>query len=98
MPRTRAKSKQPSKTTRERVAALPWAMLLQGGIVVGRRVGDLSAKDRARLAELLRESRGWPAGLGVKERSELGRLVRKLDLPGMGRELMPLVRRRGKRA
>lgn len=97
MARNRSKSKD-EKTARDRLAAVPWAMLLQGGFVVGRRVGDLSAKDRARLAALLRESRGWPGTLGSRERTELGRLVRKLDLPAMGREMLPLVRRRGKRS
>jgi hypothetical protein len=101
MTRARTKSKSATKTTpktpRDRLGAVPWALLLQGGLVVGRRFGDLSSRDRARLTELLRESHGWPARLGTKERSELGRLLRKLDFPGMGRDLMPLIRRRGKR-
>jgi hypothetical protein len=86
-----------SKTARERVAALPWALMLQGGLVVGRRVSDLSARDRARLAQLLRQSRGWPARLGERDRAELRKLLGKLDIRAMSSELLPLVRRHGKR-
>jgi hypothetical protein len=75
------------------VKALPWAALLQGGIVVGRRIGELSEKDRARLTRLLRESRGWPGRLGSKERAELRKLIGKLDTKRMSRELLPLMGR-----
>ena len=74
--------------------------MLQVGLVVGERISKLSEKDRTRLAELLRESRGWPGSLAGKDRAELGKLLGKLDLTGMGRELVPLVqgaRRGGKR-
>ena len=33
--------------------ALPWAIVLQTLVVVGRRLGSLSSRDRARLLELL---------------------------------------------
>ncbi len=82
-----------SKGARERLGAVPWALLLQGGLVVGRRVSALSAKDRARLARLLRESRGWPGSLGVRERAELRRLLAKLDVKAMSREVLPLIGR-----
>ena len=52
----------------------------------------LSAKERARLARLVRESRGRPGSLSAKDRNELRKLVRKLDLKGAGRELVPLLR------
>ena len=51
--------------------ALPWAIVLQTLVVVGRRLGSLSSRDRARLLELLRQSRGWPARLGDRDRAEL---------------------------
>jgi hypothetical protein len=78
---------------------VPWLLLLQVGVVVGQRVSDLSAKDRARLTVLLRESRGWPGRLGVRERQELRKLVGKLDPKAMSRELLPLVQgaRRGRK-
>jgi hypothetical protein len=40
----------------------------------------------------LRESRGRLSNLSTRQRLELRRLARKLDLKGMGRELRPLVR------
>ncbi len=82
------------------VGAVPWAVLLRGGAIVGKRWTALSAKERAQLAQLVRESRGRIGNLSVKQRVELRKLARKLDLKGMGRELLPLVRggrRRGRR-
>jgi hypothetical protein len=79
------------------VEAVPWAVLLRGGMIVGKRWTALSAKERARLAQLVRQSRGRVSNLSVKQRVELRKLARKLDLKGIGRELMPLVRgRRGR--
>jgi hypothetical protein len=67
-------------------------MLLRGGMIVGKRWSALSAKERARLAQLVRESRGRMGNLSTRQRLELRKLARKLDLRGMSRELMPLVR------
>jgi hypothetical protein len=92
-----SKSAAADKSARERVRALPWAALVQGGVVVGRRVADLSAKDRARLGRLLRESRGWPGRLAPKDRAELRKLLGKLDPKSLSRELLPLVRGGGRR-
>ncbi len=60
--------------------------------MLGERWRALSEKDRARLTRLVRESRGRLGHLSARERDELRKLVRKLDLKGMGRELLPLVR------
>lgn len=93
----------PSKSKLKRGAkAVPWAVLLRGGVIVGRRWAALSAKERARLTELVRSSRGRLGSLSPRERTELGRLARKLDLGGMSRELTALARgkrsrRRGRR-
>jgi hypothetical protein len=78
----------------ERLQAVPWVAVAQAGVVVTRHWRALSAKDRVRLAQLARKSRGRPGSLSLKERLELRRLVGKLDLKGMGRELLPLTRRR----
>jgi hypothetical protein len=87
-----------SKSKLDRVKALPWVMLLQVGAVVGRRWNALSQKDRARMTQLVRESRGRVGNLSVRERYELRRLARKLDIGGVGRDLLPLLRGgRGKR-
>ena len=79
------------------VKAVPWALLAQIGVVVGKRWSALSGKERARLANLARSSRGRLSNLSSRERDELRKLVRKLDLKGAGRELMPLFRGGGKR-
>jgi hypothetical protein len=80
------------KSKRERVKALPWAALLQAVVVIGRRWRSLSQKDRARLTRLTRESRGRLGNLSAKERAELRKLAGKLDLKGIGRELLGLAR------
>jgi hypothetical protein len=72
---------------------LPWAALLQAGVVVGKRWRALSEKERARLTRLLRESGGRVGNLSEKERKELRRLAGKLDLKGMSRDLTGLARR-----
>ncbi len=79
---------------------LPWALLLQGGALASARWKSLSEKDRARLTRLLRESGGRVGRLSSKQRAELRELLGKLDLKGLGGDLLPLVRRgrgRGKR-
>jgi hypothetical protein len=77
-----------------RVKDLPWALLLQMGLVLGKRWRSLSAKDRARLTELTRESRGRLGNLSAKERRELKKLVGKLHPKRTARELVLLTRAR----
>jgi len=81
-----------------RRVAIPWA-LVQGTIVVGGRWQRLTADERERLTTLLRESRGRVDRLSGRERKELRKLVDKLDLKGMARELVALraVRKRALR-
>jgi hypothetical protein len=80
-----------SKSKLDRAKAVPWLMLLQVGVVVGRRWTGISEKDRARLTELVRESRGRIGNLSSREQRELRKLAGRLDLKGMGRELTPVV-------
>jgi hypothetical protein len=89
-----------SKQAVSHLKAVPWAVVARAGVLVGQRWNALSAKERTRLANLVRGSRGRPGNLSDKERGELRKLVGKLDLRGAGRELMPLLRGsrgRGKR-
>ncbi len=79
------------------VKAVPWATLLQGTVIVGRRWAALSAKERARFTELVQKSRGRIRNLSVKERLELRKLAHKLDVRGMGDELFALRRRKRSR-
>lgn len=87
-----SKSTAASRSKRERVKALPWAALLQAVVVIGRRWRSLSEKDRARLTRLVRNSHGRLGNLSMKERVELRKLARKLDLKGIGRDLFGLAR------
>jgi hypothetical protein len=87
---------QSSNSKTARVKALPWAALLRVGFAVGKRWRSLSERDRARLSELVRQSRGRLHNLSSGERRELRKLARKLDLRGMGEELRGLLLR-GKR-
>jgi hypothetical protein len=85
-------AKETESRLKRGAGAVPWAVLLRGGMIVSRRWSALSGKERARLAALLRESRGRLSNLSTRQRLELRKLARKLDLKGMSRELMPLVR------
>jgi len=77
-----------------RVKAVPWAVLLQAGAAAHRRWRELEESDRRRLSELVRKSRGRPGNLSARERADIRRLVGKLDVAGIGREVLPFSRRR----
>jgi hypothetical protein len=81
----------------EKAKAFPWAAILQAVVVVGRRWRGLSPKDRERVKALLAESGGRLNTLSSKQRRELRKLAGKLDLKGMGKELMALRAVRGRR-
>ncbi len=84
----------------ELLDTLPLAELLQGTIALASRWMRLSGKDRSRLLDLLIESKGVVTRLTPKERKELRRLLGKLDLAGLSRELSGLARdwrKRGRR-
>ena len=87
------------KSKHDRVKDLPWLLLLQAGVVLGRHWWALSERDRAHLTRLLRESRGRPGNLSLKQRYELRKLAGKLDLKAASRELLPLIpaARRGRK-
>jgi len=82
---------------RGKLGAIPWLALARGTMIVGRRWTALSAKDRSRLVALVRESRGRVGNLSVKQRLELRKLAGRLDLKGMARDLLPVVRGGGTR-
>ncbi len=76
----------------ELLDSLPLSELLQGAIALTSRWIRLSAKERSRLLGLLIESKGVLTRLTPKERKELRRLLGKLDLSGLSRELTGLTR------
>jgi hypothetical protein len=85
----RRESKSRLKST---AGAVPWLAIARGAMIVSKRWNALPAKERVRLAELVRESRGRVSNLSVKQRLELRKLAGKLDLKGMLRELTSLWR------
>jgi hypothetical protein len=87
-----SKSLPSKKSKRSRLKTLPWAALLQTAMVFGKRWRSLSEKERSRLTSLVRDSGGRLGNLSEKERKELKRLAGKLDLKGMVRDLVPIVR------
>ena len=89
-----AKAKARESTLERRVRAIPWSTLVQGGVIVGARWVALSARERARLVELVRASRGRLSNLSVRERRELRKLVHRLDVRSMSRDLAALARSR----
>ena len=95
--RKSSKQAEQDKSKLQRVKDLPWALLLQMGLVLGKRWRSLSAKDRARLTELTRESRGRLGNLSAKERRELKKLVGKLHPKRTARDLVLLTRARRRR-
>ena len=76
---------------------LPWPAIAGGLMAAGKRWRSLSAKERSRLLELVRESGVRPDRLSPKQRRELRRLLGKLDLRGMGGEVGRHLRGRGRR-
>ncbi len=92
----RRESRSPVKST---VGAVPWLALARAAMIVNRHWNALSTKERANLAQLVGESRGRVGNLSGKQRAEVRKLARKLDLGGMGRELLALRggRKRGRR-
>jgi hypothetical protein len=93
MPRPKLKA----KAALGRAKGLPWAAALQAGMVLRSRWRGLSQKDRDHLIRLMRDSRGRLSNLSGRERNELRRLVRKADLKGIGRDLLALRGRRGRK-
>ena len=65
-------------------------MLLQTAAVIARRWWSLSDRDRSRFLRILSDSQGRLGNLSTKERNELRGLARKLDLAGMGRDLLAI--------
>jgi hypothetical protein len=68
----------------------PWMLLLQAAVVLRSHWALLDDVDRRELSRIVKKSHGDPRRLTKGERSELLRIVRRLDLLTAGRKLMPL--------
>jgi len=101
VPKSSSSRSSKVKSTGSRLKALPWAGLLQVGVAFGKRWRGLSDRDRARLAQLTRErlrvQHGRLGNLSAREREELRKLLRKLDMKGMSREMFTQLRGTGRR-
>jgi hypothetical protein len=76
-----------------RLRAIQWMVLLDIAIVARERWTRLSASERRRLVEIARNANH----LSKRDRHDLRRLVGKLELVDAGREVLPLIGKRGKR-
>jgi hypothetical protein len=70
--------------------AVPWLLLLEAAQVLRTHWSYLDDKDRRELSRIVRKSHGNPRNLSKGERSDLLRIMRRLDLVTAGRKLMPL--------
>lgn len=86
---------KPGKKPSRGLAAGPvrWALLGQAAIVLRDHWQQVPAHDRARLAELLKASKGRPANLTPKQRDELTAILRRFDVMKLGRDLAPIATR-----
>jgi hypothetical protein len=75
----------------------PWMLVLEGAFIAREHWQHLDPQERDRLRELIRKSKGRPSNLATHERDEFKRLVAKLDVPGIGREMIPFVGKRRRR-
>ena len=76
-----------------RLRAIQWMVLLDIAIVARERWTRLDASERRRLAEIARHG----THMSKRDRAELRRIVDKLELVDAGRQVLPIVGRRGKR-
>jgi hypothetical protein len=70
--------------------AMSFMLVVDAAMVLRSHWGLLDEGDRAELSRIVRKSKGDPRRVTAQERSELARLVRRLDLITAGRKLMPL--------
>jgi hypothetical protein len=68
--------------------AIPWMLVLEAALVARDLWSRLPADDRSELVRILRKSGGRPANLTDRERSELLRIVKQLDVLDAGRRLL----------
>jgi hypothetical protein len=76
---------------------VPWLMVLEGAFIARDHWKHLTPEERERLRELIRKSKGLPKNLTAREREEVKQLVSQLDVPGIGREMIPFVGKRRRR-
>ena len=76
-----------------RVRAMPWLMVFELAVTLRKHWRRLEPADRLRLAELMKKSQGRPNRLTASERTEVRRLVAKLEPGQIARSVVPIGRR-----
>jgi len=79
------------------IKGAPWLVIIQAAMAARKHWGVLTPAERGDLARLLRTTKGRPGNLTAHEKAELRRLVGKLDVPGLGKDLLPIASRRRRR-
>ena len=73
-----------------RIRAIPWLLLFEAARTVHSHVMDsLSPRERRRVGEILRASRGNPMNVTAAQRAELRAIAGKLDFKRLGGNLVP---------
>lgn len=71
---------------------IPWRLVLEVGTLVYTRFrDDVPPKDRRKLGQLVRKSKGDPRRLTKAERHELLEILRRLDVQRLGRDVAAIV-------
>ncbi len=77
---------------------LPWWLLYQAVTTAHTHWRELSPTDRDKLIRLITKSRGLPTNLTARERADVKRILSKVDLKQLARDVVPKVMgRRGRR-
>ena len=77
-----------------RLRALPWLALIDVARTGKQHLDrNLSAADRRRVAEIARRSKGDPRRLSEREKRDLKRIARDLDLATFAHDLVPAAAR-----
>jgi hypothetical protein len=75
-----------------RLRTVPWRLVLEvATVVVTRFREDVPPRERRRLTELVRKSKGDPRRLTSAERHELLDLLKRVDVQRLGRDVTALV-------
>ena len=73
--------------------AIPWMLLLELAQVAREHWNKLTPGERAHVTALIKKSGGRPGNLTARDKDDVKRLVGKMDVPGMGRDLLPHARK-----
>ena len=72
-----------------RLRAIPWILLYELATVAHSQWQDLPPADRDKLTRLAVKSRGLPTNLTARERAEVKRILRRVDLQHVARQVLP---------